>query len=171
MSGHLPKCPWSWRIAGRAGLLSLLLGTPLVAQQPVVKPLTIRVPIWQRDTLGLRRGSGGLIVIVRNVESPVRPVQYGYIHLLQSPGEQPRSRSASHALDSLGLIRIDSVPQGRPFLLVRAIGYKALVVPIEVVAGCTTHVEVYMSAHSCDLGPCFETSPRSTLTICQKPDA
>ena len=153
------------------GALCLTLASSAPAQLPIVRPLSVRVPVTHRDTLGLRRQTGSLIVVVRDVETPSRPVAQAQVFLLKSRADKVVPGSAIHLVDELGIVRLDSVPQGAPLIGIRRLGYRALRVPIEIIAGCTSEVEVYMAGFRCDIGPCEDPVPRTTLTVCGKPDA
>lgn len=151
-------------------LCSLFRAPALPAQEPLVRPLTVRVPIWRLDSAGLAQKAGRLIVIVRNVANPSQALRQAQV-LLLSRIDESAPRSAINWTDTLGVVRLDSVAPGKPFVRVRALGYHPLLVPVEVTAGCTSYIEAYMSPQTCDIGPCNETPPRTTLTLCRPPDA
>ena len=163
------------RIYSRASwtLLGILLGSfcfvrPVPAQGPIVRPLTTYVPIWRRDSVGIRQMAGKLIVMVRDVTRPSEVLRQVQVIVFTGKDESlpPYAFKMS---DSLGMVRLDSVPAGRPFVRLRALGYHPLLVPVEIIAGCTTFIEAYLSPMNCDIGPCDPTPPRVTLTLCREP--
>jgi len=151
-------------------LFSLFIVTALPAQEPLVRPLTVRVPIWRRDSVGLAQMAGKLIVIARDVGNPSQTLRQAQVLLLSRKDESP-PRSAINWTDALGVVKLDSVRIGTRFVRVRALGYQPLLVPLQVIAGCTSYIEAYLSLQTCDLGPCDEARPRATLTLCRRPDA
>jgi hypothetical protein len=114
--------------------------------------------------------AGKLIVMVRDVTGGSKALQQTQVFVLSTKDES-LPRSAIRWTDSLGIVRVDSLPAGKPFVRLRALGYHSLLIPAEIIAGCTSLIEAFMSPFSCDIGPCNETPPRVTLTLCRKPDA
>ena len=144
----------------------------LTAQTNVVRPLIVRTDTWPKDTLGIRRETGKITILVRNLHNPAYAVPYPQVWLAGSKDAPHPARRDIAMGDSLGRVVIDSGPQGKPFLWVRALAFHSVSVPIEVVAGCESIVEVYLLANPfCLDGTCPEGTPRATVTVCGGPDA
>jgi hypothetical protein len=152
-------------------LLSFFAHVPRVAsQEPVVRPLMVRVKQWPRDTSSVRAGVGGVAVFVRLVEAPGRPVLGARAFIQRSKDERPPPTSSFATPDSAGSFRLNAIPQGNAYLRIRAHAHKPILIPIVVVAGCEAQVEVYLALDPfCLEGSCPETPPRATETVC-RPD-
>ena len=156
------------------GLLILGLGPSAIAgQELTASPLTVFVSPWARDVVDVRAGIGHVIVILRDVIAPGSSITGAHVYFLRSLEERSRLSGPPLVSDPEGHVSIKAVPAGDRFLFVRAIGYRALQIPIKVVAGCTAQVEVYLAQDPWCLGEsrdCLAAPPRATLTVC-KPDA
>ena len=164
----------SFRESISLGLLILGLGPSAIAgQELTAPPLTVFVSPWARDVVDVRAGIGHVLVILRDVIAPSRSIAGAHVYFLRTLEERSRMSGSPVVSDKEGHVSIQAVPAGDRFLFVRAIGYKALQIPIKVVAGCTAQVEVYLAQDPWCLGEsrdCMAAPPRATLTVC-KPDA
>jgi len=157
-----------WTLMGCL-LGSLSCASRMPPQEPMIRPRIVRIPIQARDTAGISQMAGKLVVRVRDAGGSKALPQTQVLVLSKKDESLPRS--AIRWTDSLGIVRVDWLPAGKPFVRLHALGYHPLLTPAEIIAGCTSLIEAFMSPFSCDIGPCKETPPRVTLTLCRKPDA
>lgn len=151
-----------------ATLASGLTPTGLAAQGREVRPVTVLVRQWYRDTADVRLGVGKLFVVVRLVEAPTQVIVGARVLVQRSREGQQLTATSYVTTDSLGAVRIEGVAPGNSYVRILALAYKPILIPILIVPGCVAHVEVYMALDPfCQEGSCPDTPPRATLTVCR----
>src|SRR5688500_10280962 len=153
----------------RALILAALVGcaspqpTPEAPGDSPAPPLMIYRESSYPDAELAAAGLGRLEIAVRSADRPAQSLP-GALAILQLPATaQPRRAPA----DSLGVIRVDSLPIGTHVVQVVRIGYWRVTVPGPVTAGCRTDVEVYLGVVAMGINPPPPTTRRPTITTCR----
>ena len=152
-----------------SAFLVVLAASPLLGQTKLVRPRVVIVASAHQDSAKIMTG---LVVTLSRIEDTSQVVTYAEVTVLKSRNEQPSALNPGYRPDATGTVRLDSVAPGKPVIFVRALGLKSLLVPVTLIAGCITRLQIHLAdLQICDEGPCPPMKPpRATMMLC-RPDA
>lgn len=119
-----------------------------------------------RDSSLARARLGHVSVVVRAVDDPTDGLLRATVRVWRVGVDSTRFGRREASADTLGVARIDSLPEGDWRVEGFRIGYKRYNIIVRSVPGCRTVVELYLAyAPFCEF-ECTTTAPRSVVTTC-----
>lgn len=142
-----------------------------VAAQAQVHVLESTV-VYQPKSLARVNGTaaGHLVIVIRQADHPVRPVQGARVRLLRASAARPDSFVLQRETPLDGIVELDSMAVGKFVVRTHALGFRAEDVAVSILPGCFTFIEIYLLTVPYCLYECPRTPPRATITTC-RPDA
>ncbi len=109
-------------------------------------------------------------MLVRDVMSPGQSLNTARVFPTMDGNVPPGTVAPFVATDSTGRAELDLIPSSTRYVLIRALAYQPVLVPVLGVPGCTVYLEVYLTPDPFCTANCPDTPPRATVTTC-RPDA
>lgn len=107
-------------------------------------------------------GLGRLEVVLRSSEQPTQWLAQGTVSVQRLPADSLRRLATNQS----GIAYFDSLAIGSYEVIAQRIGYGRVVIQVDILGGCRTAVEAYVSIQAIGIAPPPPMPGRATITTC-----